>query len=117
MGEGILRTPVGRASAVGFLATERYLSTKTSPTGHVKEGSAGSEHYSSEDRLFQLRKAEKACVVFLLAVFNHSCVVACAYLDMTTLNVRFSLVYSQCGCVCGHFSLSWLCCFENSIYR
>ena len=60
--EGVVRS---RASAVGFLATERYLGTKTSTTttGHTSDKSGGRAPYSSEDRLVQWRKAEKLYVL------------------------------------------------------
>ena len=66
--KGIARVPTSRASAV--LATEGYLDRKTYSTGHARDGSGGDSSYSSGDRLFQLRKAEKVCVVIVLAAFD-----------------------------------------------
>lgn len=66
--KGIARVPTSKAPAV--LATEGYLDTKTYSTGHASDGSGGDSYYSSEERLFQLRKAEKVCVVVVLAAFD-----------------------------------------------
>ena len=105
--EGVVRS---RASAVGFLATERYLGTKTSTTTeHTSDKSGESAPYSSEDRLVQLRKAEKLCVLVVVPHCIRLWKMACAGLTIyLTLYVYCFLVHAHTVLPCLLAFLSWL---------
>lgn len=66
VGPGICRVPISIGGASTVLVTERHFGTKTHSSGadtSTSDGSEGSNYSTSEDRLFQLRKAEKVYVV------------------------------------------------------
>ena len=103
VGTGICRVPTCIGGTSTVVATERHFGIKTHSSGGAtpdrptSDGPEGSSYSSSEDRLFQLRRAEKMCVVVAngghfdkrvagSVTYNHAC-----YVYVRTLTVRMFL--------------------------